>query len=64
MAATVLPLMTANSYFGAALETTYGTAASVSTFTPVNSPKVSPNVKWLLDTDFRGSPVMNYDNVA
>ena len=29
MAATVLPLMTANSYLGMAAETTYGTAASL-----------------------------------
>lgn len=61
---TALPLMSANSYFGFAVESTYATAASVSLFTPVNSPKVTPNVKWLMDSDFRGSPVMNYDNVA
>ena len=64
MAGTVLPLMTANSYWGIAAESTYGTAASVSTWTPINSPKVTPGVKWLLDQDFRGSPVMDYDNVA
>ena len=65
MAATVLPLMTANSYWGLAVEPTYGTAAaSVSTWTPINSPKVTPGVKWLMDQDFRGSPVMDYDNIA
>src|SRR5665213_1019577 len=62
MAAT-LPYMTANSFFGMAAETTYGTAASISTFTPVSSPKVTPGVKWLDDSDFRGSPVMHYDQV-
>jgi hypothetical protein len=55
--------MTANSYFGLATEATYGTAASVSTFTPVSSPKITPNLKWLDDSDFRGSPVMHYDQV-
>ena len=64
MAATVAPLMSANSYWGIAAETTYGTAASVSTWTPINSPKVTPGVKWLDDGDFRGSPVTIYDNVA
>ncbi len=64
MAATALPLMTANSYFGLAVESVYGTAASISTMTPIQSPKVAPNVKRLMDQDFRGSPVMDYDNVA
>jgi len=64
MAGTVLPLLSANSYFGLAAESTYGTAASIASMTPVNSPKVTPGVKWLMDTDFRGSPVMNYDNIA
>jgi hypothetical protein len=48
---------------GLAAETTYGVAASISTFTPVGSPKVTPGVKWLDDSDFRGSPVMHYDQV-
>jgi hypothetical protein len=57
--------MTANSYWGLAVETTYGTAAaSVNTWTPINSPKVTPGVKWLDDGDFRGSPVTIYDEVA
>jgi hypothetical protein len=64
MAGTVLPLMTANSYWGMAVESTYGTAASISTMTPINSPKVTPGVKWLDDADFRGSPVAIYDKVA
>lgn len=55
--------MTANSYWGLATEATYGTAASVSTFTPIGSPKVSPDLKWLDDSDFRGSPVHHYDQV-
>ena len=55
--------LTANSYWGCAVETTYGTPASVSTFTPIDSPKISPTLTWLHDTAFRGSPVMNYDEV-
>lgn len=58
-----MPFMTANSYMGFAAETTYGVAASVSTFTPVASPKVTPGVMWLDDSDLRGSPVMHYDQV-
>ena len=58
-----MPLMTANSYAGWAVESVYGTAASISTFTPVTSPKVTPGVTWLDDSDFRGSPVMHYDQV-
>lgn len=58
-----MPFASANSYWGAAVETTYGTAASVSTFTPISSPKVTPNLKWLDDSDFRGSPTMHYDQV-
>ena len=59
-----LPLMSANSYFGMAVEAIYGTAASIGTYTPVDSPKVSPAPVWLDDSDFRGSPVMHYDQVA
>ncbi len=58
-----MPYMVANSYWGLATEATYGTAASVSTFTPIGSPKVTPTLKWLDDSDFRGSPVMHYDQV-
>lgn len=58
-----MPLLSADSYFGLAKESTYGTAASVSTFTPIGSPKVTPTLKWLDDSDFRGSPVMHYDQV-
>lgn len=58
-----MPLMTANSFAGWAVEATYGQAASVATFTPVASPKVTPGVMWLDDSDLRGSPVMHYDQV-
>ena len=58
-----LPYLSANSYAGWAVESTYGTAASIGTFTPIQSPKVAPGVKWLDDSDFRGSPVMHYDQV-
>jgi len=58
-----LPLMTANSYWGLAPETTYGASVAVSTWTPINSPKVMPGVVWLKDGDFRGSPVDQYDAV-
>jgi hypothetical protein len=58
-----MPYMTANSYWGLALESTIGTAASVSTWTPIGSPKLTPGLKWLDDSDFRGSPVMHYDRV-
>ena len=58
-----MPYMTANSYFGLAAEATYGTAASISTYTPIGSPKVVTGLKWLDDSDFRGSPVMHYDQV-
>ena len=69
-----MPYMTANSYWGLAPEgsyqsasvytATYGTAASISTYTPIGSPKLTPTLKWLDDSDFRGSPVMHYDQVA
>ena len=59
-----MPYMSANSYFGLAPETTYGTAASVSTFTPIDSPKVTTELTWLDDSAFRGSPTMHYDQVA
>lgn len=58
-----MPFLTANSYFGVAKETTYGTAASVSTFTPISGPKLTPTLKWINDPDFRGSPVGSYDQV-
>lgn len=58
-----MPFMTSNSYWGAAKEATYGTAASVTTFTPIGSPKLTPTLKWLDDSDFRGSPVKHYDQV-
>ena len=69
-----MPYMTANSYWGLAPEgsyqsasvytATYGTAASISTYTPIGSPKLTPTLKWLDDSEFRGSPVMHYDQVA
>jgi hypothetical protein len=55
--------MTANAYFGLALESTSGTAAAVTTWTPIGSPKIAPTLKWLDDSEFRGSPVMHYDQV-
>lgn len=58
-----MPLMTANSFFGLALEATRGTAASVSTYTPVQTPQLAPDLKWLPDEALRGSPVMIYDQV-
>jgi hypothetical protein len=58
-----MPYMTANSYFGLAPETTYGTAASVTTYSPIASPKIVATLKWLDDSEFRGSPVMHYDQV-
>ena len=58
-----MPYATSNSYWGAAVESTYGTPASVSTFTPIDSPKVVPTLMWLNDASFRGSPVTNYDQV-
>lgn len=58
-----MPLMTANAYAGWGVETTYGVAGSVGTLTPIDSPKVTPGVVWLDDSDFRGSPVKHYDQV-
>lgn len=59
-----MPFMSANAYFGLAAEAVYGTAASVTTFTPMdNSSKVTAKVTWLNDADFRGSPVGSYDQV-
>ncbi len=55
--------MTANSYAGWAVEATRGTAASVSTYTPVTTPKIEPKQIWLPDPNFRGSPVAQYDQV-
>lgn len=59
-----MPYASSNAFFGFALESTYGVAASVSTFTPMdNSAKVTPKITWLNDPDFRGSPVASYDQV-
>lgn len=58
-----MPYMTANSYFGLAPETTYGTPVAIGTFTPVDSPKVVTELTWLDDSAFRGSPVEHYDQV-
>lgn len=58
-----LPLMSANSFFGMVVETTYGASVSPTILTPINSPKVTPGVTFLDDSDFRGSPVMHYDQV-
>lgn len=55
--------MTANSYFGMAVETTRGTPAAVGTFTPITEPKVEPKLTWIDDSALRGSPVMHYDQV-
>jgi hypothetical protein len=55
--------LTANSYFGLALEASRGVAASVSTFTPIGAPKVEPKVTWLDDNSFEGSPNAFYDKV-
>src|ERR1039458_436065 len=59
-----MPYMKANTYWGIAAESTYGTAASISTFTPIQTPKITTNVKWLPANDLRGSPVTTYDQVT
>lgn len=46
-----------------AVETTRGASVAPSTFTPIGEPKVEPKVTWLKDQDYRGSPVMDYDEV-
>lgn len=56
-------LMTANGYAGFAVEATRGSAAAVSTFTPIGDPKVEPKITWLDDSALRGSPTMHYDQV-
>lgn len=56
-------LMTANSFAGFAVETTYGASVAPTTYTPVMDPKVNPGIKWLKDSAFRGSPVLDYDEV-
>jgi len=56
-------LLVANGYAGFALETTRGSAAAVSTFTPIGDPKVEPKITWLDDSALRGSPTMHYDQV-
>src|ERR1039458_9870513 len=58
------PFLKANTFWGIAAESTYGTAASISTFTPIQSPKITPTIKWLPANDLRGSPVKTYDEVA
>lgn len=58
-----MPYLVPNSYFGLAAEAVYGSAASIGVFTPITSPKVTPNLVWLDDSAFRGSPVMHYDQV-
>jgi hypothetical protein len=56
-------LLTANSYWGLAAETTRGTAASINTYTPISEPKIEPKLTWIKDQALRGSPVMDYDEV-
>jgi hypothetical protein len=58
-----IPYMTPQSWLGLGLESVRGSAASVTTYTPVISPKVEPKITWLKDPNFRGSPVANYDEV-
>ena len=47
--------------YGTAASPTWGTGNAL--FMPITSPKVTPGVKWLDDSDFRGSPVMHYDQI-
>jgi Phage tail tube protein len=58
-----MPYMTANSYFGLSPESSYGTAASIGLWTPIQTPKVATELTWLDDSAFRGSPVEHYDQV-
>lgn len=58
-------LMSAQSFFGIAPETVRGTAVTpASLWIPVDSPQATPDVTWLPDGDWRGSPAMTYDQVA
>ena len=59
-----MPFLKANTYFGIAAESTYGTAASITTLTPIQTPKITPTIKWLPANDLRGSPVVTYDEVT
>ena len=53
-----MPVMTANAYFGMAVESTYGVAAaSITTLTPITSPKVTSGDDYQRD-DYRREPAL------
>jgi hypothetical protein len=55
--------MTASSFLGVGVETTRNTAVAPAFYLPIESPQITPNVKWLADIGYRGSPIDNYGNV-
>jgi hypothetical protein len=55
-----MPFLRQQSYFGLGVESTRGTAASVSAYIPCESPEWTPDVKWGQDMGLRGSPVDVY----
>ena len=62
-----MPFMTANSFFGLVPETTRGSAATINTasvgYYPIMSPQLTPEVTWLHNESFYGSPAKTYDAV-
>lgn len=59
-----MPFLVANAFLALARETTRGTAATAGwQYVPIDSPALTPNLKWLDDDGLRGSPVKQYDTV-
>ena len=59
------PFLSANGWLGLITEVTRGTTPGSGTvaYIPTMDPKLTPNLTWLNDPSFRGSPVENYDQV-
>lgn len=59
------PFLSANGWMGLIAEATRGTTPGSGTpfYIPTMDPKITPNLTWLNDAGFRGSPVENYDQV-
>jgi hypothetical protein len=56
--------MSASSFFGIGKEATRGTGTTATTFIPIEQPVWTPNVKWLEDKGWRGSPATVYSHQA
>src|ERR1700691_4570323 len=58
-----MPKLVASSYLGLGVEVTRGTPVSPAFYIPEMDPQWEPDLKWLTDKGYRGSPTENYDQV-